>query len=43
LDYIVRTGGSPVYYDNMSNDYFEPLLDISRKPQPLGNVFGKAD
>jgi hypothetical protein len=42
LDYIVRTGGSPVYYDN-SNSHFESLLDVSRKPQLLGNVFGKAD
>jgi hypothetical protein len=42
LDYIVRTGGSPVYYDN-SNSHFESLLDVSRKPQLLGNVFGKSD
>jgi len=42
LDYIVRTGGSPVFYDN-SNSHFESLLDVSRKPQLLGNVFGKTD
>jgi hypothetical protein len=31
------------FWDNNSNTYSEPLLDISRKPQLLGNVFGKAD
>jgi ABC-type transport system involved in multi-copper enzyme maturation permease subunit len=35
--------GNGVFWDNRSNTYLEPLLDISRKPQPLGNVFGKAD
>jgi ABC-type transport system involved in multi-copper enzyme maturation permease subunit len=28
---------------NGDNSHFEPLLDMSRKPQLLGNVFGKAD
>jgi hypothetical protein len=31
------------YNNNTGNFYFVPLLDISRKPQFLGNVFGKAD
>jgi hypothetical protein len=31
------------YNNNTSNIYFVPLLDISRKPQPLGNIFGKSD
>jgi ABC-type transport system involved in multi-copper enzyme maturation permease subunit len=31
------------FWDNHSNTYFEPLLDISRKPQRLGNVFGHAE
>jgi hypothetical protein len=35
--------GNGVFWDNRSNTYLEPLLDISRKPQPLGNIFGKAD
>jgi ABC-type Na+ efflux pump permease subunit len=30
------------FFDN-GNSHFEPWLDISRKPQPLGNLFGKAD
>jgi hypothetical protein len=33
--------GNGVFWDNRSNTYLEPLLDISRKPQPLGNIFGK--
>jgi hypothetical protein len=36
----------PDYYSSYNynnNSYLEPLLDISRKPQFLGNVFGKAD
>ncbi|HEY5345464.1 MAG TPA: ABC transporter permease [Verrucomicrobiae bacterium] len=41
-DFASEFGGSP-FWDNNSNRYFEPLLDISRKPQRLGNVFGKAD
>ena len=28
---------------NGDNSHFEPLLDISRKPQFLGNIFGKPD
>jgi ABC-type transport system involved in multi-copper enzyme maturation permease subunit len=28
---------------NNGDSHFEPLLDISRKPQLLGNVFGNAD
>ncbi len=31
------------FWDSRSQTYFYPLLDISRKPQLLGNVFGKAD
>ena len=30
-------------YRNGDGSYFEPLLDMSHKPQFLGNVFGKAD
>ena len=30
-------------YDDGNGSHFEPLLDISHKPQWLGNVFGKAD
>ena len=30
-------------YSSYDNTYFVPLLDISHKPQFLGNVFGKAD
>jgi alpha-tubulin suppressor-like RCC1 family protein len=37
--YMARFGG----YNGNDNSHFEPLLDISRKPQLLGNVFGKAD
>ncbi|MGA9453567.1 MAG: hypothetical protein WBW41_19745 [Verrucomicrobiia bacterium] len=33
--------GNGVFWDSRSNTYLEPLLDISRKPQFLGNVFGK--
>ncbi len=29
--------------DGDNGGHFEPLLDISRKPQFLGNIFGKAD
>jgi hypothetical protein len=35
--------GEFVGYNNGDNSHFEPLLDISRKPQFLGNVFGKPD
>jgi ABC-type transport system involved in multi-copper enzyme maturation permease subunit/alpha-tubulin suppressor-like RCC1 family protein len=35
--------GGNIYWDSDSNTYFQPWLDISRKPQPLGNIFGKAD
>ena len=35
--------GGNIYWDSDSNTYFQPWLDISRKPQPLGNVFGKTD
>jgi hypothetical protein len=33
------------FWDSANNEYlsFAPLLDISRKPQPLGNLFGQAD
>jgi ABC-type transport system involved in multi-copper enzyme maturation permease subunit len=30
-------------YGDGDNSHFEPLLDMSRKPQLLGNVFGKSD
>jgi ABC-type transport system involved in multi-copper enzyme maturation permease subunit len=30
-------------YNNAGNSHFEPLLDISRKPQLLGNIFGEND
>jgi len=30
-------------YGNGDGSHFEPLLDASRKPQLLGNVFGKTD
>jgi ABC-type transport system involved in multi-copper enzyme maturation permease subunit len=30
-------------YGNGDGSHFEPLLDISRKPQLLGNIFGKSD
>jgi len=30
-------------YGNGDNSHFEPLLDMSRKPQFLGNIFGKSD
>jgi hypothetical protein len=29
-------------WDNRGNSYIEPLLDISHKPQLLGNIFGHA-
>jgi hypothetical protein len=32
-----------INYDDNDHPHPEPLLDISRKPQPLGNVFGPAD
>jgi hypothetical protein len=35
--------GGNIYWDSDSNSYLQPWLDISRKPQLLGNVFGKAD
>jgi ABC-type Na+ efflux pump permease subunit len=35
--------GNGAFWDNRSNTYLEPLLDISRKPQPLGNVFSPAN
>jgi hypothetical protein len=38
---LVSTYGSPLFWDTHSNTYFEPLLDISRKPQFLGNVFDR--
>jgi len=31
------------YNNNSGNSHFEPLLDVSRKPQLLGNVFGNAE
>jgi len=33
------------FWDSANNEYlsFAPLLDMSRKPQPLGNLFGQAD
>jgi hypothetical protein len=31
------------FFNNNGNSHFEPLLDISRKPQLLGNIFGKID
>jgi hypothetical protein len=34
----LSNSGSPFY--NTANSNFEPLLDISRKPQSIGNVFG---
>jgi ABC-type transport system involved in multi-copper enzyme maturation permease subunit len=40
--YMSDTGLVRLFQNNHNNS-FEPLLDISRKPQPLGNVFGKAD
>jgi hypothetical protein len=30
-------------YGNGNESHFEPLLDMSRKPQLLGNIFGKAN
>ncbi len=42
LEYIRRSGDVLLFSDD-NNSYFEPLLDFSRKPQLLGNVFGKAD
>ena len=33
---------STLFYGN-SGSHFEPLLEISRKPQLIGNVFGKTD
>ena len=35
--------GGNRFWNANNNTYFEPLLDISRKPQPLGNIFGKSD
>jgi hypothetical protein len=35
--------GGGIFWDNNNNRYLEPLLDISRKPQKLTNIFGKAD
>ena len=35
--------GNGVFWDNNNDRYLEPLLDISRKPQFLGNIFGQAD
>lgn len=40
--YMSDTGLVRLFQNNHSNS-FEPLLDISRKPQPLGNLFGNAD
>jgi hypothetical protein len=40
--YMSETGLVRLFQDN-NNNSFEPLLDISRKPQPLGNIFGKSD
>ena len=31
--------GGDVYWSSDSNSHFGPWLDISRKPQPLGNIF----
>jgi ABC-type transport system involved in multi-copper enzyme maturation permease subunit/alpha-tubulin suppressor-like RCC1 family protein len=36
-DYVNR------HFFSNSDSHFEPLLDISRKPQRLGNIFGKPD
>ena len=36
------TGVFDNFFDS-GNSHFEPLLDISRKPQLLGNVFSKTD
>lgn len=41
-DFAADFGGSS-FWDNRNNNYFVPLLDISRKPQLLGNIFDKAD
>ncbi|HTL74008.1 MAG TPA: ABC transporter permease subunit [bacterium] len=35
--------GNGMFWDNSNNYYFEPLLDISRKPQKLANIFRPAD
>lgn len=35
-------GGSD-FWDNDSHSQFEPLLDIARKPQRLGNIFSRAE
>ncbi len=42
MDYMLTFGNMRSIHDN-DHSYFEPLLDISRKPQLLGNVFGKVD
>ncbi|HEY5041169.1 MAG TPA: hypothetical protein VIK53_04135 [Verrucomicrobiae bacterium] len=39
-DFVSKFGGSQ-FWDNNSHTYFESLLDISRKPQLLGNIFTK--
>ena len=31
-----------IYWDENNQNYFEPLLDITRKPQRLGNIFETA-
>jgi hypothetical protein len=40
--YMSETGLVRLFQDN-NNNSFEPLLDISRKPQFLGNVFGQSN
>jgi hypothetical protein len=40
--YMSETGLVRLFQDN-DNNSFEPLLDISRKPQFLGNVFGQSN
>jgi|GEM_PF-5010453 len=37
------SGLNRVFWDNNYDQYLEPLLDISRKPQKLANIFCPAD
>ena len=41
-DYYSGNGNHFIFYDDGSS-HFSPLLDISHKPQFLGNVFGRAN
>jgi len=42
-DFASEFGGSSPFWDDSGHTYFGPLLDIARKPQPLGNVFGQSN